>query len=76
MGGVKPTIASLVFVSPTASVSGGTKIGSRSSLWYGAVVGGSKGVTLGKGCSVGDNAVVKDSILGDGVMVGGRAVVR
>mmetsp|Transcript_5615 Transcript_5615/g.8499 ORF Transcript_5615/g.8499 Transcript_5615/m.8499 type:complete len:263 (-) Transcript_5615:26-814(-) len=70
----KPTISSLVFISPTASVSGEATIGSKSSLWYGAVVGG-RTTRVGKGCVVGDNAVVKDSVLEDGVLVGGRAVV-
>lgn len=49
-------------------------VGRRSSLGHGCIIHGP--CTLGESCFIGFNAVIYDTILGDGVFVGTSAVVQ
>ncbi|KDD72217.1 hypothetical protein H632_c3683p0, partial [Helicosporidium sp. ATCC 50920] len=87
-GAKRPSLASEVFVAPSASVIGDVKIGSSSSVWYGAVVRGDVGsVSIGSHTSIQDNAMVhvarhnaqnlsRGTAIGSHVTVGHGAVVH
>lgn len=84
----RPRIGQEVFIAPNASVIGSVKIGSNSSIWYGATLRGDvNDITVGNNCSIGDNAVVHVSgdnqrtgpsptIIGDFVTVGNGAIIH
>lgn len=81
--GVKPTIASDVFVAPSASVIGDVVIGESSSIWFGVVVRGDVfPIRIGARTNVQDNSVVHVTgqktmtTIGDDVTVGHSAIVH
>lgn len=85
---VMPTKGENVFVAPNANVLGDVKIGSNSSIWYGAVLRGDvNGIQVGKNTNIQDNVtihVAKHSIdgkpaptvVGDNVTIGHCATVH
>ncbi len=76
--GVRPRIASDVFLAPTAVVIGNVTIGAGSSVWFGAVLRGDhpdNGIVIGARTSIQDNCVVHvgdwgPTVVGDDVTVG------
>lgn len=80
--GKPPQISPEAFVAETAVLIGDVTVGPDSSVWYGAVVRGDcSRITVGRGTSIQDNAVLhteKDRPLtiGDNVTVGHGAVVH
>ncbi len=80
--GSVPEVADDAWVAPGAVLVGEVRLGSRSSVWYGAVLRGDGGsITVGAGSNVQDGTVVHadpgfPAVIGDGVVVGHGAVVH
>lgn len=73
------------FISPTASVIGNVRIGSKTSVWYGAIIRGDvNSITIGEQCSIGDRAMLhcsgisenKPTLIGNKVIIGAGAIVH
>ena len=73
-----PEIAGDVFIADNASVIGDVVLGSRSSVWYGAVIRGDyHPIRVGCGTNIQDNCVLHGKVtLGDNVTVGHAAIVH
>lgn len=80
----QPSITGAAFVAPSATIVGDVTLGQGASVWYGAVVRGDGGtVTIGRGVSVGDRALISggsplkknNTIIGDNVTIGAGAVI-
>ncbi len=77
-----PQIAEDCFVAENATVVGRVKIGSGSSVWYGAVIRADEAdVEIGENSNVQDNAVLHVSMghpvkIGNGVTIGHGAIVH
>lgn len=57
--GIMPTIDSSVFIAPNAFISGDTKIGKNSSIWFGCVVRGDvESIRIGDNTNIQDNSVI------------------
>jgi carbonic anhydrase/acetyltransferase-like protein (isoleucine patch superfamily) len=82
LGSKKPRIHKSAVVAPNCTIIGDVVIGSRTSIWPGAVLRGDYGyIRIGSDCSVQDNAVVHCSgenpaIVGNGVTVAHSAIVH
>ena len=80
--GKTPQVSSEAFVAETAALIGDVTVGPDSSVWYGAVIrGDSSPITVGRGTSIQDNAVLHTEIghpltIGDNVTIGHGAVVH
>lgn len=80
--GSVPEVADDAWVAPGAVLVGRVSLGSRSSVWYGAVLrGDGNSITVGAGSNVQDGTVVHadpgfPAVIGDGVVVGHGAVVH
>ena len=80
--GKTPQVSSEAFVAETANLIGDVTIGPDSSVWYGAVIRGDcSPITVGRGTSIQDNAVLHTEIghpltIGDNVTIGHGAVVH
>jgi carbonic anhydrase/acetyltransferase-like protein (isoleucine patch superfamily) len=80
--GSVPEVADDAWVAPGAVLVGRVSLGSRSSVWYGAVLrGDGEAITVGAGSNVQDGTVVHadpgfPAVIGDGVVVGHGAVVH
>lgn len=85
---VMPVKGDNVFIAPSANVLGDVRIGSNSSIWYGAVLRGDvNGIQVGSNTNIQDNAIVhvskhsmdgvpKPTIIGDNVTIGHGATVH
>lgn len=74
--GKAPSIGEASFVAPSANLIGAVNLGPGASAWYGALLkGDTKPVSVGKLSSVGENASVVGSTLGDHVTIGAGSVV-
>lgn len=85
---VMPRKGADVFIAPSANVLGDVRIGSKSSIWYGAVLRGDvNGIEVGSNTNIQDNAVVhvakhsidgkpKPTIIGSNVTIGHCATVH
>jgi len=57
--GLKPQLGKNVFIAPNASVIGDVKVGSGSSVWYGATLRGDvNNITIGEQTNIQDNAII------------------
>ncbi len=80
--GKTPQISPEAFVAETAVLIGDVTVGPDSSVWYGAVIRGDcSRITVGRGTSIQDNAVLhtekeRSLTIGDNVTVGHGAVVH
>ena len=80
--GSEPEVADDAWVAPGAYLVGRVTVGSRSSVWYGAVLrGDGDAISVGVGSNVQDGTVVHadpgfPAVIGDGVVVGHGAVVH
>src|SRR5687768_9283438 len=80
--GTTPEIADDVFLAPTATLIGDVVVGSRASIWFGAVLRGDfDRIEVGEGTSVQDNAVIHcapglPTIVGSNVIVGHGALLE
>jgi carbonic anhydrase/acetyltransferase-like protein (isoleucine patch superfamily) len=80
--GHQPTVAADAWVAPTATLIGQVSIGSRASVWYGAVLRGDRSpISVGEGSNVQDGSVLHADpgfpcSVGSRVTVGHRAVVH
>jgi len=73
--GKKPQVAPDAFVAPTAVLIGDVVVGSKSSVWWGAVLRGDwNRIQIGERTSIQDNCVVHGSMMG-GVSVGSGCTV-
>jgi carbonic anhydrase/acetyltransferase-like protein (isoleucine patch superfamily) len=80
--GKAPRVASDVFLAPTATVIGDVTLGSRVSVWSGAVLRGDHpehGIAVGPGSNIQDNCVIhvgdwQPTVIGAGVTVGHGAM--
>lgn len=78
----KPKIAKDVFVADNARVIGNVEIGEKSSVWFGAVVRGDDNtIKIGERTNIQDLCMVHidhnhDTIIGDDVTVGHRAIIH
>ena len=76
LGGKAPAAAGASFVAPSANLVGAVNLGAGASAWYGSMLQGSKStVEIGELSSVGDRAVVVDSVVGKCVHIGAGAIV-
>lgn len=78
-----PTIADSAFIAPSADVMGRVTLGEDSSVWYGCVLRGDVAtITIGARTNIQDLSVVHvtggvfDTIIGDDVTVGHRAILH
>jgi len=82
--GVKPTIAGDAFVAPNTSLIGDVRVGSESSIWFGATLRGDvQPILVGARTSIQDNSIVhategwtetrvgEDCVVGHGVILHG-----
>src|SRR5260370_7782485 len=82
LGSKKPKIHPTAIIAPNASVIGDVVVGSRTSVWPGAVLRGDYGrIRVGANCSLQDNVVVHCSsqnpaVIGNWVTVAHRAIVH
>src|SRR5207245_7064540 len=82
LGLKKPRVHPTAMVAPNASVIGDVVVGSRTSIWPGAVLRGDYGrIRIGDNCSLQDNVVVHCSsenagVIGNGVTVAHSAIVH
>jgi len=80
--GIKPTIHESCFVAENASVIGDVQIGSKSSVWFGAVIRGDEAsIFIGENSNIQDNAVLHCDVgcpmkIGNFVTVGHGAIVH
>lgn len=64
-----PRLGANIFVAPTATIIGDTIVGDHSSVWFGACIRGDYApVSIGKRCSIQDNAVVHVNHRSDGTL--------
>src|SRR5712692_5799073 len=82
LGSKKPKVHPTSMIAPHASVIGDVTVGSRTSIWPGAVLRGDYGrIRVGANCSLQDNVVVHCSsqnpgVIGNGVTVAHNAIVH
>src|SRR5712692_4489586 len=82
LGSKKPRVHPTAMIAPNASIIGDVTVGSRTSIWPGAVLRGDYGkIRVGANCSIQDNVVVHCSsqnpaVSGDGVTVAHNAIVH
>lgn len=83
LNGVKPKIATGVFVAPNASVIGDVEIGESSSIWFGVVVRGDVfPIRIGARTNIQDSCVIHvtggkaRTSIGDDVTVGHAAIIH
>jgi len=82
LGSKRPRVHPTVMIAPNASVIGDVVVGSRTSIWPGAVLRGDYGkIRVGANCSLQDNVVVHCSsrnpgVIGNGVTVAHSAIVH
>lgn len=82
VNGREPKVDEDAYAAPTSVVVGDVTLGSRASVWYGAVLRGDCDViTLGRGSNIQDNCTVHadpgfPAHVGDGVSVGHNAVLH
>lgn len=82
LGVKKPSIHAAALVAPNATVIGDVTVGSRTSIWPGAVLRGDYGrIRIGQNCSIQDNVIVHCSsdnaaVVGDGVTVAHNAIIH
>lgn len=86
--GLKPQLGKSVFVAPNASVIGNVKIGSGSSIWYGAILRGDvNNISIVEQTNIQDNAIVHvaknnaqkkpaPTIIGNNVTIGHGATIH
>lgn len=76
-----PAISDNCFVAPSANIVGNVKVGSRSNVWYGAIVKGDLSeISIGANSSIKDRAIIAPSSagsvrIGNSVLVGQGAVI-
>ena len=81
-GGKTPETGGRCYIAPTAAVIGDVRMGDDVSVWFGAVIrGDNEPITVGKGTSIQDNAVLHTEkghplTIGDNVTVGHGAIVH
>jgi carbonic anhydrase/acetyltransferase-like protein (isoleucine patch superfamily) len=79
---INPAINETCFIAENASVIGNVRIGSKSSVWFGAVIRGDEdGIDIGENSNIQDNAVLHCDVghpikIGDFVTVGHGAIVH
>src|SRR2546422_10975635 len=82
LGSKKPRVHPAAMIAPNASIIGDVVVGSRTSIWPGAVLRGDYGrIRVGANCSLQDNVVVHCSsenagVIGNGVTVAHSAIVH
>ena len=82
LGSKKPRVHPTAMIAPNASIIGDVTVGSRTSIWPGAVLRGDYGkIRVGANCSLQDNVVVHCSsknagLIGNGVTVAHGAIVH
>jgi carbonic anhydrase/acetyltransferase-like protein (isoleucine patch superfamily) len=80
--GIFPAIHESVFVAPGAYLVGDVTIGEESTVWFNAVVRGDDGpITIGKRCSIQDNATIhlyegSPVVIGDDVTIGHNVILH
>ncbi|CAM9245161.1 unnamed protein product [Choristocarpus tenellus] len=75
----KPSVAVDAWLAPSAALIGKVEVGSKASIWYGAVIrGDSGGVTIGEETNVQDDVVLSsgDVDIGKGVTIGHGAILK
>ena len=76
LAGKSPSVGGASFVAPSANLVGAVTLGEGASAWYGSMIQASKSpVDIGELSSVGDKAVVVDSVVGKYCRVGAGAIV-
>ena len=77
IGGKAPVAGGAAFVAPSANLIGAVHMGDGSSAWYAALLKSSSStVEIGEMSSVGDRAIVVDSVVGKYVHIGAGAIVQ
>src|SRR5216684_7133513 len=82
LGSKRPRVHPTAMIAPNASIIGDVIVGSRTSIWPGAVLRGDYGkIRVGANCSLQDNVVVHCSsenagVIGNGVTVAHSAIVH
>ena len=80
--GATPVVAEDALLAPTASLIGNVTVGSRASIWFGAVLRGDfDRIEVGEGTSVQDNAVIHcapglPTVVGRNIIVGHGALLE
>ena len=76
LSGKAPAVGGASFVAPSANLVGAVTLGEGASAWYGAMLQGRKStVEVGALSSVGDKAVVVDSVVGSYCRIGAGALI-
>ncbi len=74
--GKHPQLAAAVFVAPSASVVGDVQIGTRSSVWFGAVLRGDDHfIRIGEETNVQDNVVIHEGRGALPALIGNRVTI-
>ncbi|KAL3156422.1 hypothetical protein ABBQ38_000733 [Trebouxia sp. C0009 RCD-2024] len=84
----QPSLASEVFVAPSAAIIGNVSLGHKASVWYGCVLKGDEGrITVGSHTNLQDGTVVRsatsnlgsqvsDTMIGSNVTIGHNCTLR
>lgn len=76
IGGKAPVMDGPSFVAPSANLVGAVRMGHGSTAWYSSFIKGStSAVEIGDMSSVGDRAMVVDSVVGNHVHIGAGAII-
>jgi carbonic anhydrase/acetyltransferase-like protein (isoleucine patch superfamily) len=83
-GGYTPRVAKDAFIAPTAVLIGNVTVHAGASIWYGAVLradNGDRGIVIGEGSNVQDNAVIhvdleRGTVVGRDVTIGHGAIME
>ena len=76
-GGAQPDLEAADFVAPNSTILGKVTVGFNSSVWYGATLIGTKGITIGDNCVIQDRTHLSSSVkIGDHVFVGPNSVIQ
>lgn len=74
--GKLPLVANNAWIAPNATVIGDTQIGSRSSIWFGAVLRGDVNhIRVGEFTNIQDNAVIHVTTGGNPTIIGHRVTI-
>ena len=73
IGGKSPVVDGASFVAPSANLIGGVHLAQGASAWYSSYI---EGTEVGEMSSVGDRAIVVESVVGKSVHIGAGAIVQ
>lgn len=76
-GGAQPDLENADFIAPNSTILGNVRLGLNSSVWYGATLIGTEGITIGDNSILQDRAHVSRNVtIGNNVFVGPNTTLQ